>query len=111
MGINRAVSILAVVIYGWIFTAAGQGQTGTQIDLHSQTRRVDFTNADSTRPLKLGTMLPATCSSGDLFFKADAPSGNNLFGCTTGNVWSAEGSASVQLTSDNTRIGTRPRKT
>jgi hypothetical protein len=108
MGFNKAVRFCGIVICAWFSTSAGQAQTGTQIDLHSQTRRVDFTNADSTRPLKLGTSLPATCSSGDLFFKADAPSGNNLFGCTPSNTWSIQGSASIQLNSDNIRVGTRP---
>jgi hypothetical protein len=107
MGFNKAVRLCGIVICAWFYTSAGQAQTGTQIDLHSQTRRVDFTNADSTRPLKLGTLLPATCSSGDLFFKADAPSGSNLFGCTASNIWSVEGSASIQLNSDNIRVGTR----
>jgi hypothetical protein len=107
MGFNKAVRLCGIVICAWFYLAAGQAQTGTQIDLHSQTRRVDFTNADSTKPLKLGTLLPATCSSGDLFFKADAPSGSNLFGCAASNTWSIQGSASIQLNSDNIRVGTR----
>jgi hypothetical protein len=107
MELNKAATRCGIVICAWFYTSAGQAQTGTQIDLHSQTRRVDFTNADSTRPLKLGTLLPATCSSGDLFFKADAPGGSNLFGCTPANTWSVQGSASIQLNSDNIRVGTR----
>jgi hypothetical protein len=106
MGINWAVRVVAVVLSTGIGML--QAQTGTQIDLQNQTRRVDFTNAGSTRPVKLGTTLPATCTPGDLFFKADAPTGSNLYGCATANTWSNEGSASIQLVLDNTRVGTRP---
>src|SRR3954464_13243888 len=107
MGTNLSARVIAVVLCACGGVTSGLGQTGTQIDLHSQTRRVDFTNADATRPLKMGTALPATCSPGDLFFKADAPGGNNLFGCATANTWSSQGSASIQLVSANTLVGVR----
>ena len=54
----------------------------TQIDLRTQAKPIDFTAADSTRPIKTGTALPATCVPGDMFFKTDAPAGANLYGCT-----------------------------
>src|SRR5579864_574032 len=67
--------------------AAGQ----TKIDLQSQSRSVDFSTADSTRPFKSGTALPATCAVGEMFYKTDASSGANLYGCISPNAWAPEG--------------------
>lgn len=66
----------------------------TRIDLKSQGRNVDFSDATSTRPFKVGTTLPATCKTGDMFFLTTAPAGNNTFGCIATNVWSSEGASS-----------------
>src|ERR1035437_2343266 len=66
----------------------------TQIDLRTQAKHIDFTAADSTRPIKTGTALPATCVQGDMFFKTDAPAGANLYGCTAANTWSVQGGIS-----------------
>ena len=68
----------------------------TQIDLRTQTRNVDFTAAASTKPLKTGTALPATCAVGDMFFKTDASAGANLYGCPVANSWAVEGGLSGQ---------------
>jgi hypothetical protein len=66
---------------------ASYGQTTTQINLATQGKNIDFTAAPFTRPVKTGTGLPATCSTGDLFFKVDAPAGQNLYACTAVNTW------------------------
>src|SRR5438477_909813 len=66
----------------------------TLINLGTQGRNVDFTSAQWTRPVKTGTALPATCSPGDLFFKTNAPSGQNLYGCPTANTWALLGDGS-----------------
>lgn len=42
-------------------------------------------------PIKTGTVLPSTCTAGDLFFKTDATPGSNLFGCSAANTWVVEG--------------------
>ena len=68
----------------------------TQIDLRTQARNVDFSAAASTKPLKTGTALPATCAVGDMFFKTDAPAGANLYGCPAANSWAVEGGLSGQ---------------
>lgn len=73
-----------------LFAAAGFsvllcGQTS--IDLRTQTRNIDFSAAAFTKPVKVGTTLPAVCSVGDLFYRSDAPAGQNLYGCTATNVW------------------------
>jgi hypothetical protein len=72
----------------FVFLCAGTGVWGqTQIDLSSQAKSVDFSNAAATRPNKTGSVLPATCKVGDVFFKTDALPGANLFGCPVVNAW------------------------
>jgi hypothetical protein len=61
----------------------------TRIDLRTQGKGVDFADAASTRPAKIGSALPATCVIGELFFLTTAPTGKNLYGCVSTNVWSA----------------------
>ncbi len=67
----------------------------TLINLGTQSRNIDFGNAPSTRPVKTGTTLPATCSTGNLFFNTAAPAGQNLYGCTAANTWTLLGSAGL----------------
>jgi hypothetical protein len=69
--------------------AALHGQI-TQLDLHFQSRDVDFSTANSTAPFKSGTSLPSICSVGQMFFMLNAPAGSNLYGCTSLNGWTLE---------------------
>ncbi len=57
------------------------GQHGTGIDFNTQAR------------LRAGTTLPEQCSTGQLFFKTDAPAGTNLYTCAAANVWAPVGLA------------------
>ncbi|MBV9267616.1 MAG: hypothetical protein JO061_15720 [Acidobacteriaceae bacterium] len=77
-------SILAAAAISFTFAQ-------TQINLGSQAKNVDFTNSSYTRPVKTGTSLPSTCSPGDLFFKTNAPAGQNLYGCPVANTWATQG--------------------
>lgn len=63
----------------------------TAVDLRTQSRNVDFSGASSTKPFKSGNTLPAGCQLGETFFKTDAPSGRNLYGCTAGGEWTLLG--------------------
>ena len=63
----------------------------TSIDLRTQAKSVDFSSAAFTKPSKVGTVLPATCSVGETFFNITAPAGHNLYGCTTTNSWTLLG--------------------
>ena len=63
----------------------------TQVDLRTQSKSIDFGLAPSTRPFQTGTVLPANCAIGNVYFKTDAIAGNNVFGCTALNTWMAEG--------------------
>ncbi|MEP6962955.1 MAG: hypothetical protein ABI995_12820, partial [Acidobacteriota bacterium] len=76
---------------------AAYGQT--QVDLSSQEKKIDFTMAAATLPVKLGSVLPASCKPGELFFKINATAGSNLYGCAGANNWVAQGAGVVQETS------------
>jgi len=85
-----------------VITAAAQ----TRVDLRTQSQGVDFTAATATKPIKAGTALPGQCAIGEMFFKTDAPSGANVYGCTAANTWSVLGT-SVTVASDGTVVGQR----
>ena len=59
----------------------------TRIDLSSQSRRIDFSNAPAVKPLPVGSVLPATCNVGEMFFKTDAANGQNVYMCPAHDVW------------------------
>ena len=67
----------------------------TQLDLHFQTKDVDFSSANATKPFKSGTTLPSVCGVGEMFFKQDAAAGANLYGCTSLNTWTLEQTSSA----------------
>lgn len=58
-----------------------------KIDLKNQTQNADFSAFPSVVPWKVGTSLPGTCSMGQVFFKTDAPAGENIYICTATNTW------------------------
>ncbi len=78
-----AIGVAAAVATLW-------GQT--QVDLRTQSKSVDFTAAGVTKPMSAGTVLPASCTSGQMYFLESAPVGANIYACTSANVWTAEGS-------------------
>ena len=43
-----------------------------------------------TRPVKTGTVLPAQCAAGEMFFKSNAAAGANLYGCVAANTWAVQ---------------------
>ena len=47
----------------------------------------DASGAAATQPAKKGTIVPATCTVGEQFFKTDAAAGQNLYFCTAANTW------------------------
>ncbi|HYL77031.1 MAG TPA: hypothetical protein VEU96_22640 [Bryobacteraceae bacterium] len=75
--------------------AISYGQT--MVDLRTQSKSVDFSAANTTKPFKSGTTLPAICSVGEMFYKSDAPAGTNLYGCTALNTWTQQGATSSSL--------------
>jgi hypothetical protein len=63
----------------------------TQVDLRTQSKSVDFSNATLTKPAKVGSVLPAVCGVGEVFFNTSATPGLNLYICTATNIWQALG--------------------
>jgi hypothetical protein len=76
-------SLLALCLAGAL---PSYGQTA--IDLRTQARNVDFSGAASTKPVKTGATLPASCAAGEIFFKTTAAAGKNLYTCSPANQWS-----------------------
>lgn len=66
----------------------------TLVDLRTQSKSIDFSALPSTKPVQVGTALPATCQVGQMFFNSGAAPGANLFGCTATNIWSLQSSGS-----------------
>src|SRR5512147_2151403 len=83
---SRLDAVYLLVIWG---TAVGYAQT--TVDLRTQSKSVDFSGASSTKPAKVGTTLPAVCVAGEAFFKLNAASGRNWYGCSEANVWVLQG--------------------
>lgn len=77
-----------------VFSGAALLPAQTEVDLRFQSKNVDFSAAASTKPLKMGTAIPATCSTGEMFFLSSAPAGSNVYGCTAFNVWTLESGGS-----------------
>jgi hypothetical protein len=84
MQIRRSI-LFGVWLVGATQLQMLQGQT--QVDLRTQSKSVDFSGANTTKPFKSGTTLPATCGVGEVFFQTNAPAGLNVYGCTAVNSW------------------------
>src|SRR5689334_2233698 len=84
----------SAIITGFYLVICMTIHSQTLLDMRSQARNLDFSGAAWTRPVPVGPTLPATCSQGQMYFKADAIPGRNLFLCSATNLWSAVESAS-----------------
>jgi len=71
--------------------AFGIAHGQTMVDLRTQSKSVDFSLANATKPFKSGTVFPSICSVGEIFYKSDAPAGANVYACTATNAWTLEG--------------------
>lgn len=69
----------------------------TKVDLGTQSRNIDFSGANFTKPFKSGTVLPASCTVGETYFKTNATAGQNLYGCVATNTWLVLSGASATL--------------
>ena len=56
-----------------------------------------FAGALSTKPVKVGSLLPATCTEGHMFWLTTAPAGQNLYGCTATNTWTLLGAGAKSV--------------
>ena len=62
----------------------------------SATGAVNFGSAVATSPMQIGTVgaMPGTCSAGQMYFATNATAGANLYGCSSSDVWTVQGSGS-----------------
>ncbi len=93
-------TILTTVTPAVLMITGLQGQT--QIDLRAQGKRVDFTSAPFTKPVKTGTILPSTCGLGEAFLKTNAVAGHGLYWCTAANTWTQQSPNAVDTTQATT---------
>ena len=94
----------------WLILA-GSCAAQTQVDLRVQSKSPDFSGASATKPMSTGASLPASCTTGQMFFVTTAPAGQNVWGCTSTGVWSLEtggsggGSGNVTVDSAGSLVG------
>jgi len=82
-----------------LFITGGRAQT--LLDLRTQSKSVDFSAAQSTKPMQTGSSLPGTCAVGQFFFLTSAPAGSNVYACNPANAWVTEGTG-ITVTSGTT---------
>jgi hypothetical protein len=90
-----------LVLLAGFWQAAGQpayAQT-TRVRLKGQSTNVDFSEADSTKPFKSGTLLPVTCKQNEVFLKTDESPGDNIYVCLTADHWIGIKSSNVPIPS------------
>lgn len=46
----------------------------------------DASGATASKPIPMGTSVPATCAVGEHYFKTDATAGKNIYACTATNT-------------------------
>ena len=85
---------LAAAALGAFLPIVVSVEAQTAVDLKTQAKRVDFASALSTRPMKTGSSLPASCDTGEAFVRTDVAAGGNLYICTAADTWSVQGSGS-----------------
>ncbi|MEP6717432.1 MAG: hypothetical protein ABJC09_17820, partial [Terriglobia bacterium] len=91
MAIEKRHLIIAAATFCLTGFAISRAQAQTQVDLRLQSRIVDFSAASSTKPMRVGSALPTTCSAGEAFFLITAAAGQSIYFCTATNIWTLQG--------------------
>lgn len=89
---NHLIACMVAVVI-----AACELGAQTRIDLRNQSKLMDFSQADATKPMRTGNALPSTCLSGELFLLLTGPVGTNVFACISPNVWVAQDGGAAAL--------------
>ena len=84
------------LLVGLVFEMTPSAVGQTRIDLKTQGQNLDFSAAARTKPIKTGSALPASCETGEMYLRLDAPAGQNLYACTATNTWTLQAGASGQ---------------
>lgn len=75
------------------------------MNLAAQSRNPDFASFPFTRPISVGSALPAACQTGQLFFNTAAAMGQNLFGCAQPNAWTVLGNTFTLPPASSSTLG------
>lgn len=67
----------------------------TRINLGRDAQNPDFSGLAHTRPIQVGALLPQHCATGELFFLSSAPTGRNLFVCSSTDNWNETSASSI----------------
>lgn len=70
--------------------AAALASAQTQVDLQHQARGIDFTASSYTKPIRMGSALPASCGVGEAYLLTSAAAGANVYICLQANQWTAQ---------------------
>jgi len=81
----------SLTVYRADGTTALQTTTEAGTITTSSSATINDGGAAATTPNKSGTALPGTCTVGQTYFKTDATAGQNQYGCTATNTWTAQG--------------------
>lgn len=68
----------------------------TKVNLPNQSRNMDFAAFPATRPWKTSSSLPAACQQGEALFLTTGAPGQQLYLCSSTNIWAAVTSTSLQ---------------
>ena len=94
------LAAVAVAMAGARMIAIAQ----TRIDLKSQSKSVDFSTAQSTKPIKTGTVLPPICASGEAYLLLTGTPGSNIYTCIATNTWVRQGGSSLPAAGSQTGL-------
>jgi len=95
----KKISLLIVSIIITVVVAVAQ----TRMDLRTQAEHVDFSAAVSTKPVKTGLALPASCTSGEVYLRISDGRGT-LWTCVSDSVWTLQGGTTFR--NDGASVGT-----
>jgi hypothetical protein len=84
-----------LTLFFLLITGSVLGQT--RINLQQQSRQVDFTAAQFTKPVRLAATLPSTCQLGEMVLVTPA---NGLFFCGSAGDWLPVGSGASGVAPD-----------
>lgn len=87
--VKSASGVQSAATAGSDYSAPGTAETTSAN--RTFTGALVATGASRTAPNKSGTSLPATCTVGDTYFKTDATTGRNVYGCTSTDTWTVQG--------------------
>ncbi|MBV8553076.1 MAG: hypothetical protein JOY54_17405 [Acidobacteriaceae bacterium] len=88
-----------------IALAAIHGLCQTSVNLGTQGKNADFSHLPFTRPISVGTTLPAACQIGQMFFSTAVAAGANVYVCVQANTWASIGSYTLPAAGVNTLGG------